>query len=316
MMSLPLTTSTLSPADLRATAQWMTLEPGLYTVRVTGGASGPDAAGLPFVQFTEAPGNPAGATVVMLGATPSGGVSGGGAPAQGTLAQGTLAQVGDALAIQVGGAAVRLVFTSYTAATQAATQAVAQAATHTGGLAGGLAVEISRLGGGGAAGGLTALSGPRPGRPILHPLAQRVLPLEVMAHVQQRGDLRFADGGWAGCPGQRQWIEAFALAPLEGLSAADLDYKAVTAAGWETPWTEGGALCGTRGLGVPLIGFAVRLRGGAADTHEVMYEGQFFSGARVGPVPGGSLCRSDAVADPLDGLLIRIVTKPAAGAGW
>lgn len=280
MMSLPFVIPTNSLPDLRATAQWMTLEPGLYTLRVTGGAAPAGNIGVPFVQIAEAPGNLPTTTVNFLGET--------------SANLGALSRSGDTLVIRVSGGAARMVLTSYTAANQTS----------------GLAVEVVCLNA--SRNGSSAASAQ--GRPSQ--LMQRVVPIELIVHVQNRGDLRFADGGWAGCPEQRQWIESFTVTPLEGMTPADIEYKGLTAAGWETPWIGGGTPCGTRGLGVPLIGFAVRLRDPASAAFECVCEAQFVSGARVGPVPGGVLCRSDTVADPLDGLLIRLVAKPTASAGW
>jgi len=133
------------------------------------------------------------------------------------------------------------------------------------------------------------------------------LRLQITAHVQNRGDMVFSETQWAGLVGQRLAIESFAILPLEGVQPNMIEYKAVTATGLETPWVSGGAPCGTRGLGIPLTGFAVRAKpqaGGAAVTCE--YGAALLSGATIGPARNGAPCRSGNVGDPIEGIWISI----------
>ena len=71
-------------------------------------------------------------------------------------------------------------------------------------------------------------------------------------------------------------------------------------------------MCGSRGLGTPLIGFSIRLRGAAAERFDCVYEGAFVSGYHSATGQNGSPCRSDAIGDPLEGVLLRIVEKQSA----
>lgn len=266
--SVPTPPTVISP-DLGATPQILVLEGGMYAFSVRDGGRDvpPGHLPAPFIQITEAPGNPPDGRVDIMS----------------TSAAGCLCQIGDTVVVRVSGRAARVLFTSY------------RPLDHVGH---NLVVDIQRLGASPAA----AL----PDQPV-----QRVVRTEILAHIQDVGDQRFTHGHWVGQIDQKRWIEAFAVFPLEELSPQDLEYKAVTANAWETPWIEGGSLIGTRGIGMPLIGFAVRLRGAAAERYECLYEGHFISGAHIGPLTNGALCRSDAVGDHLDGLLIRIVTKAA-----
>ena len=66
-------------------------------------------------------------------------------------------------------------------------------------------------------------------------------------------------------------------------------------------------------MGVPLVGFAIRLKASAAAAgYDCEYSGFFQSGAIVGPLRNGAPCRSSVANDPLEGLQIR-VRKRAAG---
>lgn len=141
---------------------------------------------------------------------------------------------------------------------------------------------------------------------------------EIMVHVQSRGDLFFPTGAWAGCASERLWVEAIIINQPHGLAAEDIEYKALLATGWETPWTAGGNLCGSRGAGVPIIGFAVRLAGAAATRYKCVYEGIFASGRQSGPVSDGAGCRSDFANDPMLAFRLSFMSNlalaaPAAG---
>jgi len=136
------------------------------------------------------------------------------------------------------------------------------------------------------------------------------LPLEIAAHVRNRGDMTFTRSAWAGRIDKGLWIESFSSQPLEGLTAAEIEYKSLTSSGFETPWISDAKLCGTQGMGVPLIGFAVRLKPGArASAYDVEYTGACASGALVGPLKNGVPCRSTVANDPLEGLQVRVVPR-------
>ena len=135
--------------------------------------------------------------------------------------------------------------------------------------------------------------------------------LEVVAHIRSRGDVRFVDAPWAGRLGPGLWIEGFTVLPHKGLAAGAIEYKGLTASGTETPWTDGGDFCGTRGRGLPLIGFAVRQKSAPGSAPlDCEYSGYFQSGAIAGPTRNGAPCRSATDNDPLEGLQLRITPRP------
>ena len=134
---------------------------------------------------------------------------------------------------------------------------------------------------------------------------------ELLLHISRQGDTRFPISAWAGVLGQRQWIEAFTV---EGVAANAIEYKGLTANGWETAWLPAGELCGSRGMGVPLIGFSFRLKGEIAERFDCVYEGAFVSGRRTAPARNGAPCRSDVIGDPLEGILLRLISKDTSAA--
>ncbi len=135
--------------------------------------------------------------------------------------------------------------------------------------------------------------------------------LEIVAHIRGRGDVRFVDTPWIGRLGPGSWIEALTIVPRHRLAAAAIEYKGLTASGAETPWLGSGSPCGTRGRGIPLIGFAVRQKAAASGAlFDCEYTGYFRSGATAGPARNGAPCRSAIDNDPLEGMQLRITPRP------
>ena len=102
-------------------------------------------------------------------------------------------------------------------------------------------------------------------------------------------------------------IEAFSIRPLEGLLPADIEMKAFLPNGGETPWIPGGVLCGTRGRGLPLTGFAVRVVPQRADRFEVVYQGSFFASGISDTQQNGDACRAAVADDPLEAINVRLI---------
>ena len=165
---------------------------------------------------------------------------------------------------------------------------------------------------------------PSPADPAAGPAegpAANALRTRIMAHVANRGDTNYVDRFWAGEPGRNLPIEAFAITPLEDLLPDQLEYKALTATGVETAWIGSGKLCGTRGAGVPLLGFAVRIKGDASERFDCEYRGTFRSGRVVGPLTNGAPCRAGDADDYLEAIQLTLarrrrplrLTRPEAG---
>jgi hypothetical protein len=125
--------------------------------------------------------------------------------------------------------------------------------------------------------------------------------------------MTFADAPWAGRVAPGLWIESFAVRPMRLLGAHDVEYKGLTGSGFETPWLSDEKMCGTKGMAVPLVGFAVRLKPSAATAgYDCEYSGYFQSGVTVGPLRNGAPCRSTVANDPLEGIQVRVTKRPSA----
>jgi len=137
--------------------------------------------------------------------------------------------------------------------------------------------------------------------------------LQIKTHIRARGDMNFSGAPWAGRVAPGLWVESFSVQPLQHLSAHDVEYKGLTGTGFETPWQSDGQNCGTKGMSVPLVGFAVRLRPSAETApYDCEYSGYFQSGTIVGPLRNGAPCRSTVANDPLEGVQIRLVKRANA----
>jgi GT2 family glycosyltransferase len=136
------------------------------------------------------------------------------------------------------------------------------------------------------------------------------VPLQIKTHIRARGDLNFVEAPWAGRVAPGLWMESFSVLPLKALSAHDIEYKGLTGTGFETPWLSDDQNCGTKGMSVPLVGFALRLRSGAETAgYDCEYSGYFQSGTLVGPLRNGAPCRSTVANDPLEGIQIRLIRR-------
>jgi Glycosyl transferases group 1 len=140
----------------------------------------------------------------------------------------------------------------------------------------------------------------------------REIGAEIVLHTGRQGDCRYTTQGWAGDRGRGQSIEAFGIRPLEALGAADIEYKALGPNGRETPWVSNAVLCGTRGEGVALTGFAIRLAAHLRDRFEVVYEGAFSTGGIVGPSRDGEPCVAGVADDPLEAIRVRLLERATA----
>jgi hypothetical protein len=130
---------------------------------------------------------------------------------------------------------------------------------------------------------------------------------EIVLHVERLGDRRFPGEGWAGNRGKKLRIEAFSIRPVDTLLARDIEFKALGPKGRQTPWVTDAKLCGTRGQGLPLTGFAIRLAPHIAERFDVVYQGAFFESGVVGPHRNGELCISPISDDPLEAINVRLI---------
>ncbi|MCW3477594.1 hypothetical protein [Limobrevibacterium gyesilva] len=265
--------------ELRVSGHLMTLEAGLFCIVQSPSKVINAAAGLPGVRVSLPPG-PMGRPEAVSIAT--------------FRDDGWLSGFGDAALVRVVGGPAQILVTVYQAPD------VQDGAPN---------LQVLRLADGAAAAGAVA-GAPGAGAAAAaqpqhqaQPAASRSV--DVVAHIQSRGDVPGELGEWLGEPGSKRWIEGFGIAPSNGIAAGDIEYQAVLGRGWLSPWVEGGQFCGSRGMSLPVLGLKLRLRGAAAEAFECSYSATFVDGTEVGPVKAGEACEAESLA-PLEAFRIDI----------
>ncbi len=133
-------------------------------------------------------------------------------------------------------------------------------------------------------------------------------PMDMLAHIQTRGDVGAKFGAWLGEPGSGNWIEGIAIAAPAEIAPTDFTYQAVLGRGWLSPWVEAGAYCGSRGMALPLLGVRVRLQGEAAANYDLTCEASFADGSKSGPVSNDETCEAESLA-ALEAVRISLTRK-------
>lgn len=260
-------------SELKVSGHMMRLEPGLFCIVQAPSKGANPLTGLPGVRVSPAPGMLARPDALRITSF---------------RPDGWLNATGDAALVRVTGAAQHLMVTIYQAADARD---------------GAPDIQVLRL-----------LDDDAPARGALPaPVAvasAAPVPVEILAHIQTQGDTGGYFGQWLGTHGSKRWIEGFALAPLNGIAADDVEYQAVLGQGWSSPWVEGGQFCGSRGMALPILGLRVRLRGKAAVDMTCSYAATFIDGSMAGPVGEGEACEAASLA-AVEALIIAIHPKGA-----
>ena len=262
--------------ELRVSGRLMTLDPGLFCIVQTPFPGADPASGLPGVRLSLPPG-PSGRPEAVSIAT--------------FRPDGWLHGVGDAALVRVLGGPAQVLVTIYQS-------------TETQGA--GPNLQVLRL-----SDGMAQAAAARPPAVAGQAAATGPVQMDVLAHIQGRGDVGAKLGDWLGEAGSKRWIEGFAVAPAKDIAVGDVEYQAVLGRGWLSPWAEGGQFCGSRGMALPVLGFRLRLRGAAADAFECRYSAAFVDGTTVGPVAGGEACESEAMA-PMEAMRVEIYRRGEA----
>ncbi len=269
--------------ELRATANLMTLEPGLFCIVCNPSRAANATTGLPGVRVSLPPGPTGRPDAVSISTFRD---------------DGWLGPFGDAALVRVVGGPAHVMITVYQAP-----DAPEGGAPN---------VQVIRLT---DAGGPTAAAPAMAAAPAA-PAAPKVM--DMIAHIQGMGDVGGMLGDRLGEPGGGRWIEGFAIAPTAGVVVGDIEYQAVLGRDWLSPWVDGGQFCGSRGMALPLLGFRLRLRGKAAEMMVCNYSGTFVDGSSCGPVAAGEACQAESLA-ALESVMITLtprgvvaLSKPAA----
>ena len=282
---------TAIPSDV----SMMTLDAGLYCVVVQPSPAADAASGLPGVRITQAPGTAGRAEHVTV---------------RTIAADGWMSGFGDAALVRVTGGQAQVMISIYhrpNAGSAGAPKLQVLPLLRSGAEPGGQALPAAPQA------NLPAPSAmPADGLP--HGAPQGPAVMDMVAHIQKRGDVGARFSEWLGVPGSGHWIEGFGIAPVAGVALADIEYQAVLGRGWLSPWVEGGQFCGSRGMALPILGLRVRLRGEAVNLFTLRIQASFIDGSKAGPVSGGESCEAESLA-AVEAILIELLPIGAEGAG-
>ena len=264
--------------ELRVSGHLMLLDAGLFCILQTPSKAVDAQSGLPGVRVSLPPGQASRPEAVSIASfRPDGWLSG----------------FGDAALVRVVGGPAQILVTVYQAGNTPD---------------GAPSLQVMRLTDGAAATAIGATSGQAirqaPGA------FEKPRVMDMVAHIQGRGDVGAMLGEWLGEAGSKQWIEGFAVAPTNGIEKSEVEYQAVLGRGWLSPWVEGGEFCGSRGMALPVLGLKLRLRGAAAEAFDCSYSAAFLDGTKVGPVRAGEACEAESLA-PMESF--RIDIQPRGG---
>lgn len=135
--------------------------------------------------------------------------------------------------------------------------------------------------------------------------------VSISAHSEGVGESVFPGGQWAGQYDTEVKLDGFSIALTGDADRLGLEYRVGNAQIGMTNWVKAGKYCGTRGKGVPLTAFAVRLTGGRADEFEVSYCGHFIGHGNGPVVRNGEACQSPG-NQPLAAIFVEVLPAEVA----
>jgi hypothetical protein len=133
---------------------------------------------------------------------------------------------------------------------------------------------------------------------------------EIMAHIQNIGDVEGTIGSWVGERRSGRWIEGVRISCRVGLPE-DLLYRVLLRVNEWSPWSPAGKYCGSMGLALPLRGISFTLRGAAAAVYECGCAATFVDGSECPLVFGHPVMMSRGA--PLEAF--QIVLRPRTATG-
>lgn len=135
-----------------------------------------------------------------------------------------------------------------------------------------------------------------------------------LVHVGGQGDVLLGADGWAGAQGgSGGLVEGFVIAAPAGFEPTDVEYQGVLGVDWTTPWTGAGEFCGSRGLALPLLGFTVRLSARVGAVLRCTYRARFQDGS-VAEASDGTVCTSPSGA-PVEAIWVSWAPRRVVGPG-
>ena len=139
-----------------------------------------------------------------------------------------------------------------------------------------------------------------------------VTSVSFLAHLSNRGDVKFAQGVWAGGPDSPAAVEGLEIVQSSGASLLEMQVLVASRPPRWSEWVGAGQFVGTRGYGLPISG--LRFRTAPQSEVEILAEAHFL-GSLVATRRGKQVeFMSASGIDPLVGVKIGLLNGQAGGA--
>jgi hypothetical protein len=133
--------------------------------------------------------------------------------------------------------------------------------------------------------------------------------VDITVHVQQKGDIWCWPDYIAGLPDSGIAIEGFSISSAElFLNNKEIEYQCLYQDRSTSSWVKGGHFCGSRGENNPLIGFRMRLLGGAHLKINLEYRATFINGLKGGWNQAGDWCANDGL-ESMESFELRMIER-------
>jgi hypothetical protein len=132
---------------------------------------------------------------------------------------------------------------------------------------------------------------------------------DVVAHVQDRGDVRDHAYAWLGSKHADKRIEGFEIDPASAWSDLGVEAMGHVQDHGDTAWVPAGTFVGTRGESRRLEGFAVRLTGAQAKDYDVLYQAHLAGTGDTRVYRNGEFCGTRGESRAIEAIRIWIAHK-------
>ncbi len=136
------------------------------------------------------------------------------------------------------------------------------------------------------------------------------VPLNILIHTADQGDLRFRDGALMEAAGSRSGIEGIYLQPPYLSGNTRIQYKAHIAHLGDTPWLNAGEYLGTWGQGKPIEGISFRIIGESAAKYKISYQARLGSRDWTQARSNGAYCGTRGLAKPITAIVLKVEERP------
>lgn len=140
-------------------------------------------------------------------------------------------------------------------------------------------------------------------------IRERQLLMDVLVHLEVKGDLFYHEDEYAGTSGESRRLEGFQLSFNPKLYDLSMQYMAHLQDTGDTTWMSEGQFIGTRGQSRRLEGFAIKLTGKHASEFTVQYMAHLEVKGNTKWCSDGEFCGTRGESRRVEGIRVKVVKK-------